>query len=386
MTLTSMALMYWEQEQRGWRDPKKWVCQRCVGDDPYLKLLVRRNSGQEVCSYCNSNRRKAAPLSALMDALLRGIKYSYNDEANAGCPYDREFSIEYKSSLDMLAEVLDAQGLNWPNQLVADVSNALANTGWVEAPDGNWMGAYHHERLHWSWRSFAYAVKHYSRFHFQSNKCSRRHGDDLIGAHEMLPFLGSLVRRHYLVQVLPKTTVLYRVRPDGLPYSPEAQGAPPKEKATAGRMNPAGISYLYLAFDEKTARLEKRGTQEEQSVTVSRWSPERDLHVIDLTRYFECPSVFSEQRAKYEIVQFLYAFINEISEPVEYDGREHIDYAPTQVVSEYFAQVFRYGNGKRVDGLIYSSAVSQQGKNLVVFPQYAGNSSPCFSMILLSQA
>jgi RES domain-containing protein len=376
---------HWEQEQRGWRDPQKWVCQRCVGDEPYLKHLVRRNSVHEVCSYCNGNRRKAAPLSALMDALLRGIKYSYNDEANAGCPYDREFSIEYKSSQDVVAEVLDAQGLDWPNRLVADVSNALTNTGWVEAPNGDWMGVYHHERLYWSWNSFTQAVKHHSRFHFQTSKRSRRRSDDLISVHEMLPFLGKLVRQHRLVQKLPKATVLYRVRLGNHPYTEKELGAPSGEKSRAGRMNPAGISYLYLAFDQETARLEKSVPQGE-NVTVSSWSPEHDLHVIDLTRHVECPSVFSDQRAKYELVKFLHEFINEISLPVKHDEREHIEYAPTQIVSEYFAQVFRYGKGKRVEGLIYSSAVSQRGKNLVVFPQYAGDPSPCFSMSLLPQA
>jgi RES domain-containing protein len=201
----------------------------------------------------------------------------------------------------------------------------------------------------------------------------------------MLPFLGKLVRQHRLVQKLPKATVLYRVRLGNHPYTEKELGAPSGEKSRAGRMNPAGISYLYLAFDQETARLEKSVPQGE-NVTVSSWSPEHDLHVIDLTRHVECPSVFSDQRAKYELVKFLHEFINEISLPVKHDEREHIEYAPTQIVSEYFAQVFRYGKGKRVEGLIYSSAVSQRGKNLVVFPQYAGDPSPCFSMSLLPQA
>ena len=85
---------WFAQDERGWRDPKRWDCQRCVGDDGYLLHLVRKNLALKTCSYCGSQKRKAAALSALMNVLVRGIKYSYNDEANAGCPYDKDFSIE----------------------------------------------------------------------------------------------------------------------------------------------------------------------------------------------------------------------------------------------------------------------------------------------------
>ena len=134
-------------------------------------------------------------------------------------------------------------------------------------------------------------------------------------------------------------------------------------------MNPVGIPYLYLAFEEQTALAETRVPQGQQ-VTVSQWSPHRDLHVIDLTQHLRCPSIFSDKRHKHEMVQFLYKFTDEISKPVAHDGSEHIEYVPTQVVSEYFAQAFKDAKSKRVDGLIYPSAVVQSGKNLVLFPQY----------------
>ena len=357
-----------EQEERGWRDPKKWVCQHCVGGDTYLRHLVRVNLSTTGCTYCRNPKRKAAPLSVLMDALLRGVKYSYNDEANAGYPYDREFPIEYMGSEGVLQQVLASQDIEWNNALVRDVANAFTNTGWVDAPDGEFMGSYHHERLHWSWSSFANAVKHRSRFHFQTGKRVRRHGDDLVGVHEMLPFLGQLVRRHRLVRALPHTTVLHRVRPGAWPHTVADLGAPPESKSRAGRMNPAGVPYLYLAFDEKTALAETRVTHG-QEVTVSQWSPVRDLQVIDLSQALRFVSVFSEKRQEYEMVQFIAAFRDEISKTVAHDGSEHFEYVPTQVVSEYFAQAFTFGAGKRIDGLVYPSAVEDGGKNLVVFPR-----------------
>ena len=364
-----------EQQERGWRDPGKWVCQRCVGDDAYLRHLVRVKLAAVVCSYCRSQKRKAAPLSTLMDALMRGVKYSYSDEANAGCPYDKDFSIEYMSSEDVLQQVLDSQELEWADALVSDVANAFTNTGWVDAPDGEWMGAHHHERLHWSWKSFADAVKHRSRFHFQITSSVRRYGEDLVGVHEMLPFLGKFVRRHRLVRSLPAATDLYRVRPGKHPHTVKELGAPEKENVKAGgRMNPAGIPYLYLAFDENTALAETRVAQG-QEITVSQWSPIRALQVIDLSRCLRSPSVFSEKRPEYEMKQFLYAFRDEISKTVAHDGSEHVEYVPTQVVSEYFAQAFTFGAGEQVDGLVYPSAAEDGGKNLVVFPRRGRDTS-----------
>lgn len=359
-----------EQEERGWQDPGRWVCQRCVGEDSYLRHLVRVNLTTTACSYCCSPKRKAAPLSVLMAALLHGVKYSYNDEANSGCPYDSECSIDYKSSDDVLRQVLHSQGLEWTDALVADVACAFTNDGWVDAPDGEWMGSFPHERLHRSWAFFAAAVKHRSRFHFQAGNRVRRYGDDLIGVHEMLPFLGQLVRQHRMVCTLPTATVLHRVRLGKHTYGASELGAPPKEKASAGRMNPAGVPYLYLAFEEKTALAETRVVQG-QEVTISQWSPSRDLRVIDLGRNLKCSSVFSEKRREFEMAQFLYEFMDEISKPIAHDGSEHIEYVPTQVVSEYFAQAFKQAKNNRIDGLVYPSAVEQGGRNLVVFPKYA---------------
>jgi hypothetical protein len=63
------------------------------------------------------------------------------------------------------------------------------------------------------------------------------------------------------------------------------------------------------------------------------------------------------------------AFVDAISAPVRKDGREHIDYVPSQVICEYLAQVFRPGAGRTLGGLIYPSSVQLGGKNLVVFPE-----------------
>ena len=76
------------------------------------------------------------------------------------------------------------------------------------------------------------------------------------------------------------------------------------------------------------------------------------------------------RRRDREAILFLHSFANEISKPVTKDGREHIDYVPSQVMSEFFAQVYQLPGEtpRHLDGIIYRSAVRPGGKNVVLFP------------------
>jgi len=136
-------------------------------------------------------------------------------------------------------------------------------------------------------------------------------------------------------------------------------------------MNPAGIPYLYTAFDETTAQREvsfEGGT--DITVFTAKFVVKRDLWVMDLTEVASLPSVFDvankEAREQGLIVR---GFVKAISAPATKDGREHIEYVPSQVICEYLAQVFETEDGRKLAGLIYPSAVHNGGRNLVVFPE-----------------
>ena len=46
----------------------------------------------------------------------------------------------------------------------------------------------------------------------------------------------------------------------------------------------------------------------------------------------------------------------DISQPIDHDGREHIGCVPTQLAPDYFGQMFRLAGGERLDGIVYRSA------------------------------
>jgi hypothetical protein len=101
-----------------------------------------------------------------------------------------------------------------------------------------------------------------------------------------------------------------------------------------------------------------------QHAVVGEFRPAKDILVIDMTALPELPSIFQEDVAqRYDRVPFLRRFAEDIVQPIELDEREHIEYVPTQVFTEYL----RYAlPGRRHHGLVFSSARAS-GRNCVLF-------------------
>lgn len=66
-------------------------------------------------------------------------------------------------------------------------------------------------------------------------------------------------------------------------------------------------------------------------------------------------------------ILFLREFVKSISAPVVHDGGEHVEYVPTQVLTEYFRKHVSAPDGSPLDGIVYPSARRRGGRSLVVF-------------------
>jgi hypothetical protein len=106
---------------------------------------------------------------------------------------------------------------------------------------------------------------------------------------------------------------------------------------------------------------------------VGAFTTKRELRILNLTELPTYPSIFDEEKRHIsELLQFLNKFVREISKPVAKDGREHVEYVPSQVVCEYFAKVFRTEENESIDGIAYPSAIRPGGTNIVLFPPESG--------------
>lgn len=355
-----------EAEDRGWWALDTHVCSDCV-EDSYLKSLIEDNCEANICDYCGrkSDEPIAAQTSIIQEAIASAVYYYFNDPTGAGVPWDEGApAIESTYTADVLMSV----GLECHDDLFEDIEGAFTNSDWVPAAGGHWTSSHPHEDLSYSWDKFVQVVKHEIRYFFGGQRAAER--GEFTPA-QLLRKIGRLVDESALVTSLPVGMSLYRVRErrrdDNWEVNAKELGPPPPEIASAGRMNPAGISYFYLAKELETALAEVlSGPPCEASYAEFRI--QQELKVIDLCE-IQLPSVFDEHlRELREGLLFVEHFVTAISEPVRKDGREHVGYVPSQVVSEFFAKVFNSDSGDEIHGLVYPSAVQRGGHNVVLFP------------------
>jgi len=91
----------------------------------------------------------------------------------------------------------------------------------------------------------------------------------------------------------------------------------------------------------------------------------RKLTVIDLSNVRQ-PSIFdASDDTDYDWWLFMNQFLRDFSSPIERDDRIHIDYVPTQVITEYLRDAKLAGN--QIDGIKYRSARNKGGICYVFF-------------------
>lgn len=175
---------------------------------------------------------------------------------------------------------------------------------------------------------------------------------------------------------------LYRARLIEPQYviSPKEMGAPPPEKAAAGRANPVGIPYLYLSFAKETCIYETRVANHTQ-VAIGTFRPTRDLSVLNLAD-IEPPDFFdvddtdnAAENAARRVAfhRYLVALGNELRKPVR-STAQPTDYIPTQYLCEL-------AKALRLDGVLYSSSLHPAGRNLVLFDVNAATCSPDIEVV-----
>ncbi len=355
----------------GYSAPDTFVCDNCVSDS-FLKELVRREASAHTCNYCNRHcsTNIAASSEVIMMAIYETVNTYFAEPATSGVPYDNNFMIEPIGIDDVLGEL----GLDGHQDFLNAVIKAEINgNSFVRASNGYWAGSHPHEVLASGWSLFCDVIKHETRFHFANKPRSGVSSPFEIDVADVLPAIAEWLRPQ--IQVLEVGTKVYRARVRArdalwLP-SPDQMGPPPKEQASAGRMNPAGIPYLYTAFDKTTAKCEAPAKKSaEDTVYVAVFEINRPLLIMNFTTLPSVISIFDvENKRTREQALIVRDFVQAISIPTKKDGREHIDYLPSQVVCEYLAQIFAVEAGKTLDGLIYPSSTHYGGKNLVVFPE-----------------
>lgn len=355
---------------------EEFVCSACFGN-PGLKDFCSSYTESTECDFCGATDSEpiAAPLDKVIEHIDSCIHRYFDDPTNAGLPYETREGGWQGKTYDTW-EVFDDLGLDLPKdedgRLHKAISDGIETDLWTDAepyrlsPD---------EQLSFSWERFCRVIKHERRYFFlHEEKEQRDYGDDeIFSPAETLRTIFSFAEDADAFVTLPGGTKLYRARhqPAGRDYKTAgALGPPPLDRAIqTNRMSPPGVVMTYAAEDRETALAETANGP--GAFAIGEFVNDRDLLILDLTRLPEPPCVFAEIPDSAEFdprprLNFLHNISREISRPIARDDRVHIEYVPTQVVTEYVRTAVRI-NGRKVDGIRYASSRRHAATALVLF-------------------
>ena len=106
----------------------------------------------------------------------------------------------------------------------------------------------------------------------------------------------------------------------------------------------------------------------DERYAIAEFRTTRPITVLDLT-ILPYVSLFDVGRTQlYDWAVFMRKFAADFRTPVARDGSEHIEYVPTQVVTEYIRSAVRH-NGRPLDGILYTSARRARETCVVLFAE-----------------
>lgn len=160
---------------------------------------------------------------------------------------------------------------------------------------------------------------------------------------------------------IPSELYRARVNEDDKKYETKDMGSPPHLLATAGRANPVGIPYLYVASTIDTAIAEIR-PHKSDSITVATIKVKDNLKLADLRSPKRTISPFMQDedglKEIYEDIDYLIHLGKELSKPI-LPKKARLEYLSSQYLCEFIKHC-------GFDGVIYKSSVGS-GDNYAIF-------------------
>lgn len=353
------------------------ICHLCIGDD-HLKSQIRELNRYSVCSICGTNNQTID-----VEILAKQISEIIADNFNSDYVVRTRGGHLLKSVVQSIVK-----SKHKATDAIVDILVDTISTGRGKLDIETLFDReiHYHETLtsnvmHYKvWPEFSNGVKYLSRFF---NAKAKEVLDDIFMDNEVI---SSPKKAKPIVTIVPNSTAsFYRGRiattneqiNSYLKHPRQELGPIHPRMAKPGRMNPQGISMMYLSFNKKTCIAELRPPVGSTVITAG-FVLLRPIQVLDisiLSKGMKPKSYFDPDLLKIkDKIAFLSTIESEMTKPV-FVGNELIDYLPTQVIAEYLNVFFR----PKLDGIILHSAQSN-GKNLVLFPEITHEYIRTFSL------
>lgn len=168
----------------------------------------------------------------------------------------------------------------------------------------------------------------------------------------------------YSITKYVKGTELFRARicdkKEG--FTKDEMGSPPAGKRKSGRVNPEGISVLYLTSDESTALREVRASAFDY-ITLGKFRLLKDIKVVNISGLNSIsPAVYSSGLESLAAnIKIFSDIAKEIAKPLRRNDSP-LEYLPTQFITEFI-------KSKGYAGVSYMSTMGTGGTNIAVFDE-----------------
>lgn len=357
--------MSWDDEPpRRWTSIGKTVCSKCFSE-PDIAALISRSASEFACSYCETSSATAIAvnLDALLPVLVEGILFEWGDPAEY-LPYSSaDGGYQGATVYDGAELVYDVIDIAVDDAVREDIATALAGESYC---DRHWIGDSDHGILVDAWEHFVEVVKHRRRFFYDAIPAVP---DGLVPwrrstpVSQILTDIAETATRLGLVHTFSDLRFIRaRLHAAGeAPRTAKELGSPPDQFATmANRMSAAGISMFYGAENHGTAERELHlGPGDAgKMITFATFRLSGPAVFLDLFNLPIVPSLFTESREMRGSVSFIREFAKRVVEPITRDDRAHINYVPTQIVTEFFRHAFLNHPAGRVSGIRYRSSLT----------------------------
>lgn len=358
-----------ELEDRGFGEIEGGVCLDHI-TDPCLSQRLEDFVTEHNCAVCGTARPPeksasfALPLEKLIEAVVETVRHFYAD-AEAVLPWDSEDRVLVGPQIDtwdVVEDIADGAFDNaYSDRIIELISSAIGyQTTWT-----SWFTAADTDGLDYAWEQFAQTAMHQSRMVVGMGSPTDPPARLARFLKSVLLYATSDLR---LVRQLPPGTGFYRGRlcedPASLNRHSDDLGPAPPKKAAANRMSPAGVALFYASSDPQTAVAEIAGHGVEPLAVIGKFINTRGLRILDLTNSPAPISPFClEKREHARMGRFLSSFLRYIAAPVIPDGRQHVEYAPTQLLTEYL----RWVPEPKLDGIALPSAQTENCTYVLFF-------------------
>ncbi|QJY35191.1 RES family NAD+ phosphorylase [Vibrio europaeus] len=321
-------------------------CMNCFTDTAITEM-IQREGKVDYCHFCQSDEVLAISpekLTGLFELVLNCVQ-----EVADG----RHLSTIYRDDLKIISSTVMV-----PEELTNTILGEVSSTKFYRLTESI-------QEFKEQWGAFKRHLIEENRF-FPNNSLYGKifitsgmsQDGESIEATTFLNTVSSLTKRR------PRGSIFYRARISDKGLDSSLMGSPPQHLATAGRANPAGIPYLYLADTESTCFREVRPSNG-ATIYLSEVESISDMHLVDLTNPKQKVPLLKFDEEEIELtlkcLNLLEQFSKELSEPV-LPEKSHLEYIPTQFICEFLRTIGSY------DGLIFNSSYGA-GKNVVLFAE-----------------